>query len=91
MKHTVTMLIHQYKYGPGFLLMGCDMTEYGYVLVGSTEVNFEVPDNWDPRPAQIAALQEKQRAAGAAFATLTIEISRQISELSAIEYVAAVV
>ena len=90
MKHTVTMHIHKSKYSNAFILFCCDMTEYGDIYIAPIEVSFEVPDNWDPRPAQIKALQEKQRAAGAAFAALTTEINRQISQLEAIEHVAAV-
>lgn len=90
MKHTVTMHIHKDRYGNTFSLSITDLSKYGYALVGPTEVTFEVPDDFDPRPQQIAALQAKQRQAAADFETLCTDIKRQISELSAIEYVAAV-
>lgn len=62
-----------------------DMTGYsGRVLVKKFDVEFEVPDDFDPRPTQIAALKEKQTKAAAAFHAMNTEIMRQISELEAI-------
>ena len=89
-KHTVTMNIHKDKFGDGFSLFTTEVSEYGYALVGPTEVTFEVPDDFDPRLQQIKALQAQQRQAAADFEKLCTDIKRQISELSAIEYVAAV-
>lgn len=57
-----------------------------FILIKETEVEVDVPDDFDPRPAQIKALQEKEKEARAAFEAMTIEIRRQISELQAIEY-----
>jgi hypothetical protein len=88
MKHTITMQIHKCKHSSDFCLMSTDMSEYGYVLVGPTDVSFEVPDDFDPRPQQIKALEEKQRQAAAAFYALTTDIKRQISELQSLEMTA---
>ena len=58
----------------------------GVLLTIPSAITFEMPDDFDPRPAQVAALQAKQKEAAAAFAALTVEINRQINELQAIEY-----
>lgn len=58
-----------------------------YVLLDTKEVEFDIPDNFDPRPQQIAALQEKQKKAAADFHAMNTEIMRQIQELQALEMV----
>jgi len=90
MQHTTTMHIHKLEYGTEFALYGCDMTAYGSIYVAPLEVTFEVPDDWGPRPAQIAAIKASQLKAAAEFEKLTTDNMRRISELQAIEYVAAV-
>ncbi len=60
-----------------------------YIHISSFDVEVDIPDGFDPRPQQIKALEKKQREAGAAFAALTTEIKRQISELQALEFTPA--
>jgi hypothetical protein len=60
-----------------------------YIFVGTAEVTFEVPDNFDPRPQQVKALEEKRRELQAQFAAAVTEINRQISQLQAIEHTEA--
>ena len=68
-----------------FLLWPYKPTEdNGIVLVRETEVEIEVPDDFDIRPSQIAALQKKEQELRAKFAAAVTEIHRQISELQAI-------
>jgi hypothetical protein len=45
----------------------------------------EVPDNFDPRPGQIAALKAKREKAQADFSKCVMEIDAKINELLAIE------
>jgi hypothetical protein len=59
------------------------------IFVGTAEVTFEVPDNFDPRPAQVKALQAKELELRAQFAAAVTEIHRQISQLQAIEHTEA--
>lgn len=59
-----------------------------YVVLGSKEVEFDIPDDFDPRPAQIKALKEKQRQAAADFQAFTTETMRRIQELQALEMTA---
>lgn len=62
-----------------------DSVEY-YTCVSQVpvEIELEVPDNFDPRPQQIAALEEKKRKVQAEFAKRIAEIDDQISKYLAI-------
>lgn len=56
--------------------------------VGSQEVEVEVPDNYDPRAQQVAALEKKKQKVMADFHKTVAEINEQISNLQALEYTA---
>ena len=64
----------------------CSTSEY--IVVDCKEVEFDMPDDFDPRPAQIKALEQKQKEAAAAFHAMNTEIMRQIQELQALELTA---
>ena len=68
-------------------LFKCDMTDpdCGVVMIKPLEIEVEIPHDFDPRPQQIAALQEKQKAAAAAFQAFTTDNLRQIQQLQALE------
>ena len=53
--------------------------------VGQQEIEIEVPDNYDPRAQQIAALQKKKQKVMADFQVTVDEINDQISKLQSIE------
>jgi hypothetical protein len=57
-------------------------------FVSEQTVEVEVPDNFDPRAKQIAALEERKREMTAKFQAAVTEINRRISELQAIEFAA---
>ena len=61
------------------------------LLVIPHTLTIELPDEFDPRPAQVAKLQKEQVAADAAHHALTVEISRQINELQALEFTPAAI
>lgn len=69
-----------------FWLYPFEMRGEGYVTVGKQEVEFEVPDNFDPRPGQIAALEEQRRKAMADYQSLMNIIDGKIARLTAIEH-----
>jgi hypothetical protein len=56
--------------------------------VSEQEVEIEVPDNYDPRAQQIAALEAQKQKIMADFQQSVTDINRRISELSAVEYTA---
>ena len=58
------------------------------VVVAEHEIEVEVPDGFDPRPAMVAALEEQKRLAQVEFSRTVIEIDRRIQSLLAIEHVA---
>ena len=92
---TKTFTMHLY-YGElyrdqgGFVLFSsANMADRWNAYVGPVTVEVEVPDNFDPRAAQVKALQEEERKVRAAFAAKITEIQARINELQAIEMVAA--
>ena len=56
--------------------------------IGEQEVEVEVPDNYDPRPKQIAALQRQRGKAMADYQKTVDDINERISKLQALEYTA---
>lgn len=62
-------------------------TEYNTwgVEVGEHSFEVEVPDDFDPRPQQVAALRAQKEKDRAEFAAKVVEYDRQINELLAIE------
>lgn len=66
-----------------------DMTEYGYVQVMPVAVVFDMPDDWNPVPQEIAALK-KQRAKVLAEAQQEVnKIDDLMGKLEALTYEAA--
>ena len=57
----------------------------GRVFVKEHLTTVEVPDDFDPRPAQVAALEAEKQKARADFQARITEIDRQIQSLMAIE------
>jgi hypothetical protein len=56
--------------------------------VGERGVMVEVPDGYDPRAQQIAALQKEKQRAMADHQQNIVEIDQKISKLQALEYTA---
>ena len=57
-----------------------------YTLVGQQEIVLDVPDNYDPRAQQIAALEAQKIKAMADYQKSVAEINDRISKLQALEY-----
>jgi hypothetical protein len=56
--------------------------------VGEQEIEVEVPDNYDPRAQQIAALEKQKQKFMADYQRSVDEINDRISKLQALEYTA---
>jgi hypothetical protein len=56
--------------------------------VGQQEIEIEVPDNYDPRAQQIAALEKHKQKVMAEFQRSVDGINEKISKLQALEYTA---
>ena len=72
---------------PRFTALGFDPREVnldGYVVVTQTVVDVDIPDDFDMRPHQVAALEKKKREAQAEFAVRVKELDDQINSLLAI-------
>jgi hypothetical protein len=92
MKVTVKSFLHWHKYDweekSSFQLWRSDMSRDGpdYVCLGEREFEVDVPDDFDPRPHQVAALREaKQRVLAEAQAKAN-NIEDQIQRLLCLEF-----
>jgi len=57
-------------------------------LVGEQEVELDIPDNYDPRAQQIAALVASKQELMADYQKSITSINNKISKLQALEYTA---
>lgn len=57
-----------------------------WVLLREHEFTVEVPDDFDPRPAKVACLQEMQRKVRAEMMARVNELQEQINKLTALEF-----
>jgi hypothetical protein len=92
MKITIKGYIVQINYpwekSPKYRLSSSGNVEYlseYEALVMEHIFDVEVPDNFDPRPGQIAALKAQREKAQADFSKRVMEIDAKINELLAIE------
>ena len=76
-------------YSGKFTVFDYDVTgsEYarGRVMVMPHNIEVDIPDDFDPRPAQIAELQAERTKVQAEFSARVTAIERQISELTCLE------
>ena len=75
-----------YSSEPEFSFHMSDMSDYGYTKVMPFTVELELPADFDPRSAQVKALQAEKVKIMAAFQKRCTEIERKISELQAITF-----
>ena len=62
------------------------ITNGGYVLVGKQQIEFEVPDDFNPVPVQVAMLEAEKEKAMQEFNIRVARINEQISKLQALPY-----
>ena len=72
----------------GFCVQSFDPTPYGHERILVCEQTFEVdvPDNFDPRPQMVKALEAQKEKARKEFAATVMRIDKQINELLALEH-----
>ena len=56
--------------------------------VGEQEIEIDVPDDYDPRAQQIAALEKQRQKVMADYQKTVMEINDRISKLQALEFTA---
>ena len=57
-------------------------------FIGEQDVELEIPDNYDPRAQQVAALEAAKQKVMADYQKSVNEINDRISKLQALEYTA---
>jgi hypothetical protein len=93
MKIKQTVHIHYFKYvweaeGKFEVLSFQDDDDDCRTFVCSQEIEIEVPDSYDPRAQQIAALEKKKRSMMADHQKAITVINERISKLQAISHTA---
>jgi hypothetical protein len=93
MKVKVTAHIYHCKYSweekGEFLLFYAKVDDTETMIhVGEQEVEIDVPDNYDPRAQQIAALEKHKQKVMADYQKMVTDINEKISKLQALEYTA---
>jgi uncharacterized iron-regulated membrane protein len=91
MKIKTTLHIHCVKYSweeeAEYQVYSCALPDSEHrVYVGEQEMEIEVPDDFDPRAKQIAALQRERGKAMADYQKTVDDINERISKLQAITY-----
>jgi hypothetical protein len=93
MKVKINAYIHFAKYSweneGEFQLFSVKLDDTDHrTFVGERAIEIEVPDNYDPRAQQIAALEKQKQKVMADFQQSVTEINERISNLQALEYTA---
>jgi hypothetical protein len=98
MKTTITgfVVAQQYSWdeNPSFTFLGFDPVELGmenYFTVKPHSFEVDVPDDFDTRPHQVAALEKKKQELREKFAMAVKELDDRINSLLAISNSAKVV
>jgi hypothetical protein len=90
MKLTAHIHFVKYSWDEGqFLIYGSKLKDSEHcTYVCSQEVEIDIPENYDPRAQQIAALEKQKQKAMADFQKSVDDINERISKLQALEYTA---
>jgi hypothetical protein len=93
MKITITAHLHYLKFHweekGEFELFSCRFEDEEHrTYIGERQIEIEVPDNYDPRAKQIAALEKQKQKVMADSHKAITEIDGKISNLQALEYTA---
>lgn len=95
MKVTIKGILHweqsAYSEEPVFAINSHDMTKMSdvhrtYVAIKPVEVEFDIPDNFDPREGIIFGLREQKKKVIADAQLKATQIEERIQRLLAIEY-----
>jgi hypothetical protein len=93
MKIKITAHIHFVKYHfeekGEYQIYSCQLDDAEHrTYVSEQEIEIEVPDGYDPRAQQIAALEKDKQGVMAEFHKTITNINERISKLQALEYTA---
>jgi hypothetical protein len=88
-KTTVHIFFQSYPWEkePKFIVFCARIDDSEYqTYVGPQEVEVEVPDDFDPRPNKIAALEKQKQQVTADYHKSVMEINDRLSKLLALEH-----
>ena len=93
MKIKTTIHIHHSQWSwektGQFQVFSCRLEDAEHrTYVGEQEIEIDVPENYDPRAQQIAALEKHKQKVMADYQKTVNEINTRISKLQALEYTA---
>ena len=74
-----------YNIEPYYSFFGFDASDEDRVKVIDHTIELDIPDDFDPRPGMVAALEKQKKAAMAEFQARITEIDGRIQSLLAIE------
>jgi len=91
MKIKTTVHIHHQKFEweekGQYLVYSCKLDDNSYrAHVCEQEIEIEVPDDFDPRAQQIAALLDEKKRVMAEYQKTVTQINERINKLQAIEH-----
>lgn len=86
MKATIKTILHQKLCSERFELFACDMSQYGFIMIGPVEVEVDVPDDFNRTAAQITTLEKKLDTMSAEYQRNCAAIRGRISDLQCIEH-----
>jgi len=69
-----------------FFFRMCEMEEYGYVTVKPHSMEVDVPDDFNPAPAQVAILEKEKAKIRAEFNQRIAQLNEQIGKLQALTF-----
>lgn len=90
MKVTIKGLVHEVENGWGdkeYRLFKYDQSDkYTAAVIGPAEFEFEVPDDFNPIPAKLAAIEQAKQKARAEYMAKVEELNEQASKLTALKF-----
>ena len=85
----VHFLKHSWEKKGTFKVFYCQLEDTEYrTYVGPQEIEIEIPEDYDPRAQQVAALEALKQKVMADYQKSVTEINDRISKLMALEYTA---
>lgn len=74
---------------PALSIYPFDMSEHGYVLIGSVDIEYDLPDDFNPLQAEIGGLNKQLDILAEKYHTSAAAIRERISNLQCIEHTPA--
>ena len=88
MKHLIQTKMFVHKFGRSLQLFQADMSEYGYLLIGTVdvEVDYELPDDFNFTQLEIDNLKKEKKRIQAEANKKLVAIDEKIQSLQCIEH-----